>query len=56
MAKAGDVLALPVHGLKERELVQSLLEAMQRMNWQAGDALPEMPNLGDSAEKSDVAG
>ncbi len=56
LAKAGDVLALPVHGLKERELVQSLLEAMQRMNWQAGDTLPEMPDLDGEDEKSDVAG
>jgi cyanophycin synthetase len=55
-AQAGDVLALPVHGLIEREVVQSLLEAMQGMYWQAGQALPEMPIIEDDTEKSDVVG
>lgn len=54
-AQAGDVLALPVHGLKEREVVQSLLDTMQSMNWQAGQTLPDMPDLDADADKSDVA-
>jgi cyanophycin synthetase len=54
-AKEGDVLALPVHGLNERYLVQNLLDAMQTMQWQAGQPLPEMPELAESAEISDVS-
>lgn len=42
-ARAGDVLALPVHGLAEREAVQGLLDAMQASAWQAGRVLPEWP-------------
>ena len=42
-ARAGDVLALPVHGLAEREAVQGLLDAMQAADWQAGRALPDWP-------------
>jgi UDP-N-acetylmuramyl tripeptide synthase len=55
-AQSGDVLALPVHGLKERQVVQSLLEAMQSKNWRAGQELPEMPSFESPIEKSDVAG
>jgi cyanophycin synthetase len=44
-ARAGDVLALPVHGLAEREAVQGLLDAMQSAAWQAGRVLPEWPRL-----------
>ena len=42
-AQAGDVLALPVHGLKERAAVQNLLDAMQAQGWRSGQALPELP-------------
>jgi cyanophycin synthetase len=42
-AQAGDVLALPVHGLKERTAVQNLLDAMQARGWRSGQALPELP-------------
>lgn len=41
-AQAGDVLALPVHGLQAREAVQSLLQTMQDAGWRAGQALPEL--------------
>lgn len=44
-ARPGDVLALPVHGLAERESVQGLLDVMQTAGWQAGRALPEGPSL-----------
>lgn len=44
-AQAGDVLALPVHGLKERTAVQSLLDAMQAQGWRSGQALPALPPL-----------
>ncbi len=39
-AQAGDVLALPVHGLLEREAVQALLDAMQAQDWRPGQTLP----------------
>ncbi len=39
-AQDGDVLALPVHGLQEREAVQALLDAMQAQQWQPGQPLP----------------
>ncbi len=42
-AQAGDVLALPVHGLNERNAVQGLLDAMQGQGWRSGQALPESP-------------
>lgn len=42
-ARPGDVLALPVHGLAEREAVQRLLDALHDTDWQAGQALPEWP-------------
>ncbi|HWR96719.1 MAG TPA: cyanophycin synthetase, partial [Arenimonas sp.] len=42
-AQAGDVLALPVHGLKERTAVQNLLDAMQAQGWRSGQALPDLP-------------
>jgi len=42
-AQAGDVLALPVHGLHERNAVQNLLDLMQEEGWQSGQALPELP-------------
>ncbi|WP_395769191.1 Mur ligase family protein [Arenimonas sp.] len=44
-ARPGDVMALPVHGLAEREAVQGLLDAMQVAGWQAGRALPDWPSL-----------
>jgi hypothetical protein len=44
-ARPGDVMALPVHGLAEREAVQGLLDAMQAAGWQAGRALPDWPSL-----------
>jgi hypothetical protein len=37
------VLALPVHGLKERTAVQNLLDAMQAQGWRSGYPLPELP-------------
>jgi cyanophycin synthetase len=39
-ATPGDILALPVHGLAEREAVQALLEAMREEQWRAGKPLP----------------
>lgn len=42
-AQPGDVLALPVHGLPEREAVHALLDAMSAANWQAGLPVPEWP-------------
>jgi UDP-N-acetylmuramyl tripeptide synthase len=42
-AQSGDVLALPVHGLNERNAVQDLLDAMQAQGWRSGQALPELP-------------
>ena len=39
-ASPGDILALPVHGLAEREAVQALLEAMHEEQWRAGKPLP----------------
>ena len=42
-AQAGDVLALPVHGLNERNAVQGLLDVMQVQGWRSGQALPELP-------------
>jgi cyanophycin synthetase len=42
-ARPGDVLALPVHGLSEREAVHALLDAMSAANWQAGLPVPEWP-------------
>jgi hypothetical protein len=37
------VLALPVHGLNERNAVQGLLDVMQVQGWRSGQALPELP-------------
>ena len=42
-AMPGDVLALPVHGLAEREAVQALLQEMQLNQWRAGQSVPELP-------------
>jgi cyanophycin synthetase len=42
-ASPGDVLALPVHGLAEREAVQALLHEMQLNQWRAGQCVPELP-------------
>ncbi len=39
-AQSDDVLALPVHGLHEREAVQALLDAMHAQDWLPGQALP----------------
>jgi len=49
-ARAGDVLALPVHGLAEREAVQELLDAMQAVSWRAGERLPEMRPSADISD------
>ena len=38
-----DVLAVPVHGLNERNAVQGLLDVMQVQGWRSGQALPELP-------------
>lgn len=42
-AQQGDVLALPVHGLLEREAVQKLLDGLSADGWQAGNPVPEWP-------------
>lgn len=42
-ALSGDVLALPVHGLAEREAVQQLLEEMSAGQWRAGQSVPMFP-------------
>jgi cyanophycin synthetase len=42
-ARPGDVLALPVHGLAEREAVQVLLQDMQLNQWRPGQGVPELP-------------
>ncbi|MFY8205871.1 MAG: hypothetical protein ACOVKN_02400 [Arenimonas sp.] len=49
-ARAGDVLALPVHGLVEREAVQGLLDAMQAGSWRAGRKLPEWRPASDISD------
>ncbi len=49
-AQAGDVLALPVHGLHEREVVQALLDAMQTQDWLPGQALPDSAIRVDTIE------
>ena len=51
-ALPGDVLALPVHGLRERSAVQTLLDAMQTQHWRAGQTLPEMSVLPESHDKA----
>ncbi len=51
-AQPGDVLALPVHGLPEREAVHALLDAMSAAEWQAGLPVPEWP-LPSEAEPAD---
>jgi UDP-N-acetylmuramyl tripeptide synthase len=51
-ARAGDVLALPVHGLEERAAVQRLLDAMQEIGWRAGQALPELPVLASNPDRA----
>jgi cyanophycin synthetase len=49
-AKPGDVLALPVHGLLEREAVHRLLDDMAATNWRASDSVPEwsLPSESDT--------
>ena len=47
-AHAGDVLALPVHGLNERNAVQNLLDIMQVQGWRSGQDLPELPPSAES--------
>jgi cyanophycin synthetase len=49
-AQNGDVLALPVHGLQEREAVQALLDAMQMQDWQPGQTLPILANSANAIE------
>ena len=50
-AQPGDVLALPVHGLHEREAVHGLLDNMAAANWRASDSVPEwsLPSESDPA-------
>jgi len=36
-ARAGDSLALPVHGVAARERVNALLDRLQAQAWSAGD-------------------
>ena len=40
-ARPGDLLVLPVHGLKAKTAVASLLDRLEAAGWQAGQALPE---------------
>ncbi len=40
-ARAGDVLVLPVHGLKAKAAVAGLLDWLEAAGWQAGQAVPE---------------
>jgi UDP-N-acetylmuramyl tripeptide synthase len=39
-ARAGDVLVLPVHGLKAREAVGARLDRLAEAGWRAGDPVP----------------
>lgn len=55
-AQPGDVLALPVHGLAEREAVQSLLDAMQAANWRAGHPVPDWPSPLQAGDGGDATG
>jgi cyanophycin synthetase len=49
-AQPGDVLALPVHGLVEREAVHGLLDNMAAANWRVSDSVPEwsLPSESDT--------
>ncbi len=49
-AQDGDVLALPVHGLQERDAVQALLDAMHEQDWRPGQALPDSAISVDTIE------
>ena len=40
-ARCGDLLVLPVHGLKAKAAVAGLLNRLEAADWQAGQALPE---------------
>lgn len=40
-ARPGDLLVLPVHGLKAKAAVAGLLDRLEAAGWQAGQALPE---------------
>ncbi len=40
-SRFGDLLVLPVHGLKAKAAVASLLDRLKAAGWQAGQALPE---------------
>lgn len=55
-ARPGDVLALPVHGLAEREAVQALLDGLLAADWQAGQALPEWPLQTPSGAANSASG
>lgn len=55
-AQTGDVLALPVHGLIEREAVQGLLDGLLAADWQAGQAVPEWPEKPALATSNGAAG
>jgi cyanophycin synthetase len=52
-AQPGDVLALPVHGLPEREAVQALLQTMQDDGWRAGQALPQAQPMAVNPDVAD---
>lgn len=55
-ARPGDVLALPVHGLGEREAVQGLLDAMLASDWRAGRPVPDWPTPLQTGGNSHAAG
>lgn len=39
-AKAGDILALPIHSTKGRSEVEALMQNLTEISWRAGDPLP----------------
>lgn len=49
-ARAGDVIALPVHASAARSELTALFSRMENERWQVGDSLPTLPNA--SAEST----
>ncbi len=43
-AQPGDVLVLPIHQSASRKVLSALLDEMEKCRWQAGTALPIMPD------------